>query len=225
MVCKQYSERLTAGAFGGLTARQHADLMAHLRGCDACQEAYERAREVSALVDRTVITLVEGTPSRGFVARLRERLAAEAEPARPAWRARIATAGALAAIGVLLAYRFVPVEPAPAIAWRIEAPAAPRIESSQPLESSKSARGMPRRPPDAPKERTNAIVRVLVEPNQVAAVEEFARVMTASGENASQILSAQQRVGEPLEIRTLDIPPLRAAGGDSADAGNDSGSL
>lgn len=211
MACKRYSELLTVGALGGLTATQHADLMAHLRECDACRGAYDRAQEVSALVDRTVTMLVGGAPSPGFSARLHERLSAEAEPALPVWLTRVAAAGALAAIGVLLAYRFVPVEPAPAITWRIEVPAAPRIESSRAMESPKSIRDAAQRPECVSKARTSAIAAVLVEPNQVAAVEEFARAMTADRVDGRELVSENHKIEEPLEIRTLDIPPLKTA--------------
>jgi hypothetical protein len=227
MTCERYSIRIMDAALGALSASEHAELIAHIDACDACRAAYRRAGEVVALVDRGVGSLVEGTPSPAFAVRLRARLAEEAAPIYSVWGLRVAAAaGAFALAAALFLAAIYAVgwsRPAPAIAWKAQAPKPPAIAIGRAVEHAGSVRAISPRSARAPLARANGATAVLVEPNQAAAVERFARAIGGNEESARQLLSAERKFTEPLEIQTLDVAPIRLAGENSAKGSADSG--
>lgn len=142
---KEYEAWIDDAAVGALDPRRERELLAHTNECDACREAYQHARELAALVDRGVESLVAGEPSPHFATRLRARIAEEQPASRPIWptwkpvAAGLATAVALAMLIALLLPRHrrvgpnqVQPNPNTTLAARIQAPIAAKNSSTNP---------------------------------------------------------------------------------------------
>lgn len=108
---KQYEQWIADAALGALDPRRERELLSHVGECDVCREAYQRARELAALVDRGIESLVAGEPSPHFAARLRARIAEE-QPARRfawlTWRPIAAYLGTAAVLAALLIFLLLP---------------------------------------------------------------------------------------------------------------------
>lgn len=106
--CDKYEAWIDDAVLGALDARSERELLAHAGECDACRDAHQHARELAALVDRGVESLVAGEPSPHFAARLRARIADEPPISRSIWlswkpvAAGLVSAVALAVLIVLL---------------------------------------------------------------------------------------------------------------------------
>jgi hypothetical protein len=83
--CKEYAEWISDEGLGALAPGREGELLAHAAECEDCRAAYQHARELAAVVDRGVESLVAGEPSAHFATRLRARIASEPEPARFGW--------------------------------------------------------------------------------------------------------------------------------------------
>lgn len=228
MACEKYSSRVTDAVLGALPSSEHAELIAHLGGCDACRTAYQRGGEVAALLDRGVSSLVEGAPSSAFAARLRARIAEEHVPLRWTRGTRVAaTAGAFALAGALLVAAIHAVRggnPAPAIAWKALAPAPPVAESVRAPALGILVRPRPRRVVNARASHGDEPA-VLIDPSQLAAVKEFARALAAGRMDGKELVSGQRKIETPLQIRELKIPPLQTAAEESHPLAEDYGGL
>ncbi len=214
MACETYGSRMTDAALGALPVYEQAELMAHVDACDACRGAYRRAREVATLVDRGVGSLVEGAPSPAFAVRLRARLAEEAIPAHGVWATRVAAAAGAFALGAVLLLGTIHAvrggHPAPTIVRGTLPPAPPEAGSLPTSGRANFIRPVVPSTVNTREVRAN-VPAVLIDPEQLAAVEEFASAVAAERVNGKEFVSEHQEIEEPLEIRTLDIPPLKTA--------------
>ncbi|MGH9734809.1 MAG: anti-sigma factor family protein [Candidatus Acidiferrales bacterium] len=143
--CEKHEQWISDAALGAFEPRRERELLAHAGECDACREAYQHARELAALIDRGVESLVAGEPSSHFAARLRSRIAGE-QPRRQfawlAWRPFAAGLVSVVALALLIAVllpkhrHFGPdaVRPNPTTpsAARIQAPVAAESPTTNP---------------------------------------------------------------------------------------------
>ena len=227
MDCEKYADRLTDAALEALSPSEHAEFVEHMGACKRCAEAFRRASEVGAFVDRGMNSLVEGAPSAGFELRLRARIAQEAIPARGVWVARtMAAAAALGLAGVVLLgaiHTFRHKNSTPVIAWQALPPA--------PVASEKALvpdRGMSMRRPRPAHVAIARPVRaneptVLIDRGQLAAIEEFASAIAAGRVEGAELVSAHQEIEKPLRIPVLEIPPIEDATQDAARSTDDYG--
>src|SRR5690348_6590053 len=106
--CEKYSKWIDGAAVGALEPKRERELLAHISTCEACREAYQHGREIAALIDGGVQSLVAGEPSAQFATRLRARIAEEQPIRRFVWltwkpiSAGLVGAVALAVLIVLL---------------------------------------------------------------------------------------------------------------------------
>lgn len=221
--CEKYADWIADAAAGGLMPGRETQLLGHTEECDACREAYRRARELAACVDRGVASLVAGEASPYFASRLRARIAEERAPVRSLWRGRkpVVTGLLVAAVVVVAVVSRGPLrhdpqqknihggddEPAVASPWasnsgRAATPLVPsrrRVGTSQPNSQRRGtlrtvlARSQP---------------EVLVPPGQLDAILQFARAVGSGEIDGQQLLAAQEEAEKPLEIAPLEIAPL-----------------
>jgi hypothetical protein len=227
MDCEKYADRMTEADLEALSPSEHAEFVAHVRTCKRCGEAFRRAGELTALVDRGMDLLVEGAPSPGFELRLRARLAQEAIPARRVWAARtMAAAAALALAGAVLLgaiLTFHDKNLGPAIAWQALPPATVAAENAEAPDRRVSMRRLrPTRAVSAGPVRANEPA-VLIDPSQLAAIEEFASAIGAGRVEGAEFVSAQQEIEKPLKIPVLEITPIENATQDAARSNDDYG--
>ncbi len=125
MTHERWRVDLAGYVLGGLTARERADLEAHLDGCDACRAELDDLRGIPALLDRVASPDAPPAPPPG----LRDRVLAQV-PAQPAsvaapvaaqggrrWLAAVAAAlvvGVVAGAGVMRALAPI-AEPVPVV--------------------------------------------------------------------------------------------------------------
>ncbi len=120
--CAKYADWMDEAALGALASGREAELLAHAAGCEDCRVAYEHARELVALVDHGVESLMAGPPSAHFATRLRARIAEERVPSRSAWATwkPIAAGLAIALVAAVVLVSRGPQwqnrQPAPAVA-------------------------------------------------------------------------------------------------------------
>ncbi|HEX5423196.1 MAG TPA: hypothetical protein VFW94_06585 [Candidatus Acidoferrales bacterium] len=142
---EEYERWIDDAAVGALDPRRERELLAHAGECDSCREAYQHARELAAMVDRGVESLVAGEPSPHFTTRLRARIAEEQPASRsiwPTWKPAAAGLVSAVALAVLIAVLlpkhrpFGPnaVRPNPNMtsAARIQAPVAAESPTAKP---------------------------------------------------------------------------------------------
>lgn len=233
--CKKYVGRIDDAALGGLDPSHERELLSHTGECDACREAYQRARELAALVDRGVESLVAGEPSPHFTSRLRARIADERPDARftwPTWKrltAGLATAATVAALWVFLALSHTKLpsrstRPVPNIASavpiEVPTPAKPTTKAAEP--DRPYATETPRhsgtrllaqqrrhniRPTQSPGEP-----EVLVPPGQLAAVMQLVSDIRAGRIDGKQFVAEQteeqKEMQKPIEIQPIEIKPI-----------------
>ena len=219
--CEKYADWIADAAAGGLTPGRATQLFGHTEECDACREAYRRAHELAACVDRGVESLVAGEASPYFASRLRARIAEERAPARFArlgWKpitvGLLVAAFAGAAVLSRMSHRQNP-EP---VAVGLEA----NLESNSATNELKAGRGSPNLGPrDAIQTRPISHQRhaarnigsprqpeVLVPPGQLDAILQFARAARSGQIDGKQLLAAQQETEKPLEMTPIEIAPL-----------------
>jgi anti-sigma factor RsiW len=227
MDCEKYGDRVTDAALETLSPSEHAEFVEHMGTCKRCAEAFRRASELATFVDRGMDSLVEGAPSAGFELRLRARLAEEAIPMRRVWAGRMmAAATALALAGAVLlgaVHTFRGKNSSPAIASRAF-PAVPIAAENAPAHDHGMAmpRARPARAVSAGPVRANEPA-VLIDPSQLAAIEEFASAIAAGRVEGAELVSAHQEIEKPLKIPVLEIPPIEDATQDATRSADDSG--
>jgi hypothetical protein len=225
MACETYADRVADAVLGALPASEHAALIAHLEACEACRDAFRRASELTAFVDRGMDSLVEGAPSPGFELRLRARLAQETIPERRVWLARTMVAAvAMALAGVVLLgaiHTFRNRNSGPAIAWQALRPAPLAAENAPAHDRGMSIRRpRPAHVASARPARANE-PGVLIDRSQLAAIQEFANAVAAGRVDGAELISASQKIQKPLNIRVLDIPPIENTTQDGARSTDD----
>ena len=227
MDCEKYADRLTDAALEALSPSEHAEFAEHMGACGRCAEAFHRAGKLAAFVDRGMDSLVEGAPSAGFELRFRARLAEEAIPMHRFWVGRMmaaATAVALAGAVLLGAiHTFRGKNSSPAIASRA-VPPAPIAAEDAPAHDHGMAMRRPRTAPavGAQPARANEPA-VLIDPSQLAAIEEFASAIAAGRVEGAEFVSARREIEKPLKIPVLEIPPIENATQDAVRRGDDYG--
>ena len=233
--CKKYVERIDDAALGALDPSHERELLSHAGECDACREAYQRARELAALVDRGVESLVAGEPSPHFTSRLRARIADERPDARftrPTWKpltAGLATAVTVAVLWVFLApsHTKLPSKStlpasniASAVPHEVPTPANPTTKAAEP--DRPYATETPRhsgtrllaqqrrhniRPTQSPGEP-----EVLVPPGQLEAVMQLASDIRSGRIDGKKFVveqaEAQENIQKPIHIAPIEIEPI-----------------
>ena len=225
MACEKYSTSMTDAALGALAPGRESELLAHAAECDACREAYRHGREVAALVDRGVASLVKGAPSPHFNTRLRARITAEPAPSRfqlpfvaPASSRLFAFAAGVLVFAIVLLVAFIRpwlhTDRNPALPFAIETQPGP----SQPVAANSPSQSLPSEPLLA-SHAHHAIRRavphssepeVLVQPGQFAAVLQYADALRSGRIDGEHLLAAQQPLDKPLEVTPIEIPLLDA---------------
>ncbi|HLV93798.1 MAG TPA: hypothetical protein VKS44_01290 [Candidatus Acidoferrales bacterium] len=233
--CEKYGDWMRDAALGALAPRRERELLAHVGECDACRDAYEHARELVALVDHGVESLVAGEPSPHFDARLRARIAEELPAQRLAWLTLEPLAGALVvalalAVAVVL---WMPWHPYPALQTtrpRVDTAsnARPQIpEKSLKTEGSSTNQRQVRARDELPGHRESSVARlvsrqshaarqlrspaepeVLVPAGQLEAVMQFAAEIRSGRIDGKQLIAAQKDMDKPLRIQPLEIKSI-----------------
>jgi hypothetical protein len=227
MACEKFSARMkdwiADAALGEFHPAREAELLAHVGECEACRDAYQRAKEVNAAIDRGLDLVVSGEPSPHFLPRLRARLAEEPTPGRfrqlwTSWRPVAAAGFALTLLLVILLPRFV--------VTKNPAPAAPVAKQSQPAPQPGVAMNLPSAPiaaqspqpartrhtpslatPHSNASRTN-LPKVLVPPDEFGAIESYADALRSGRIDGKRMLASQQALDTPLEIKPIEIAPI-----------------
>jgi hypothetical protein len=220
--CDEYRRWITEAALGELASSREPELLAHRAECDACREAYRRAREVVTLVDRGVESFVAGEPSPHFAARLRARIADEQAPGRFRWKriGAAALATALVAFAVFYGGRqrhgsFVrPGESHSSIETAHSSAVLPRTSQVEPpryaaahhaptIKHNLQPHDLARRAP------ASAQAEVIVPPGQLAAAMQFVAAIHSGRIDGEKLLAVQEDLQNPLEIKPIDIAPLQ----------------
>jgi anti-sigma factor RsiW len=228
MDCQKKSElmreRINDFALGEVSQESELELLAHVAECDACREAYGRAKAVRSVVDRGVETLVAGEPSPQFMTRLRGRIAAEPVPERWSWDAwriwehasrqslpyavgAVALATIVAVLVMGLPHRHVS---APSVA---EVPPTISLSPSIAADSPKTT-AIPEHPRKklasvpAPSPRIRREPEVLVPKGELLAVVRFYEAVHSTPVDSDRLYAAQQEPQKPLELKPIEITPL-----------------
>ena len=220
--CEKYADWIAEAARGELALGREAELLSHAAECIACRESYQRARDLAALVDRGIESLVAGAPSPHFATRLRARIADERVSGTLSWPGvkplaaglLVATLGAIALIS-RGPQRHNPEQTNPGS--RGEAPAGSPWASNSgravtPIVPSWQRADVAQ--PNSQRRRTLHSVsspskpEVLVPPGQLEAIIQFAEAVRSGRVNGQQLLAAQEEAEKPLEISPLEIAPL-----------------
>jgi len=99
MNCPEYRDALAEAALAGAV---DAPLRSHLTECDACRKEFERLSALAAAMDHGVAEMVSGEPGPGFAARVRARIAQDAEQSAAWWRGWVpALAGGVAVLALV----------------------------------------------------------------------------------------------------------------------------
>lgn len=223
--CKKFVAWMMDAAMGELDPRGECELLAHVRECASCREAYQHARELANFVDRGLESLVAGEPSAQFGSRLRARIAEERSAARTNWFTWRPAAAALA-LAALIAAVVLLRTPQPTISRPTPAQLAPNALSSAKLPASQ----LRRRGQSHERAALAATVvsrgqfaasrvaalrasvqrepEVLVPPGQLKAIKQFAAEINAGHIGAKELIAADARAKKPLDIAPLEIAPL-----------------
>jgi hypothetical protein len=217
MSCEKYSGWMTEAALGGLRAEREPELLAHASDCAVCREALAHARQVREFVDRGVASLVAGEPSPHFAARLRQRIAQEAEPARitwATWAPVIAGAFALATFLAMMVSR-VPhhSNTEPNIASQTNSAAAPDEPPTVTAVSPQNATERTAHTGDSvararKRPARTALPEIIVPQGQLAAAAQLSAAIRSGEVDGNQLLAAQHESEQPLEVRPIEIAPL-----------------
>lgn len=233
--CHKYEAWIDDAALGALDPSHERELLAHAGECDACRDAHQHARELAALVDRGVESLVAGEPSPHFAARLRARIADEPPDARFTWFTwkpltfGLATAATVAALWVFLAPSHTKLpskstRPVPNIASavpiEVPTPAKPTTKAAEsdrlyttetPRHSGTRLLAQRRRhnirPTQSPGEP-----EVLVPRGQLEAVIQLASDIRAGRLDGKKFVveqaEAQENIQKPIHIAPIEIEPI-----------------
>jgi len=232
---KQVIEQMKNFALGELSPKSELELLAHVGECEACREAYDRARAVRALVDDSVEALVAAEPSAQFMTRLRARLASEPAPSRWNWDVRklfenqsgerfsylagafvLATMLMFAIVGSPRRHIAAPSS-VESLGTSFEPPIAPKPASEISNRSMNPER--PRKPSSARLvSSANSQPEVLVPKGQLLAVAELYEVTRSSHVNPGQIYAVQEEPQKPLEVKPIEITPLEPLDASALDA-------
>jgi anti-sigma factor RsiW len=221
---EQITERINDFAMGDLSPRSELELLAHVAECDACGEAYDRAKAVRSLVDRGVDTLVAGEPSTQFMTRLRARIAAEPAPKRWSWDGwRIWEQASrrplsYAAGAVVLATLLVTVVTG-LPHRRVSAPTVAEVVPTTSLSPNAAtafpnATASPERPRkkvaagSVPSSRIRREPEVLVPKGELLAVAQFYEAVHSRPVDSEHLYAAQEEPQKPLELKPIEITPL-----------------
>jgi Putative zinc-finger len=240
MDCQKKSEQMTGRmndlALGEMSPKSELELLAHVRECEACREAYDRAKAVHSVVDRGVETLVEGEPSPQFMTRLRARIAADPAPKPWSWDAwriweqaslqrlfYVAGAVALATL-LIVAVTGLPrrdVSP-PAVAEVISTTSASPSVVTEPPKTFANP-GQPRKrlvsvPASSPRIRREP--EVLVPKGELLAVARFYEAVHSTPVDSEQLYAAQEETRKLIEVKPIEIIPLESLHEPVADSDN-----
>ena len=225
--CKKFAEWLTDAAVGMVAADDERELLAHVRECASCREAYQHARELANFVDRGLESLVAGEPSAQFGSRLRARIAKERSAARTNWftwrpaAAALALAALIAAVVLLRTPQrrmpqVIPVRTAPDVARSSKLPASEPLTKTQisHAQAEPAARvGLRRQFAASRVPALRGFVQrepeVLVPPGQLQLLVQFASDIRSGRIDGKQLIAADAQVRKPLNIAPLAIAPLR----------------
>ncbi len=209
MVCERHSKLITDEAFGGLSQERGDDLREHLAHCVSCRNEFDHANTLAAAMDRGVAELVAGEPSPQFVAHLRARIADEAGPARLDWRAWIPVAGGAFILATILTALMIRT-PRPDAREAVTSGQIPRhSEVVVPTRAESAPTQVSQRLPHSKYHAVKSEEsQVLVPPAQLVAVMQLAIAMNQGRIDGEQIVAAQQRSEQPLEIEAIQIAPL-----------------
>ena len=180
---------------------------------------FESARELSPFadqIDRGVESLVAGEPSSHFNSRLRARIAEEAATPRFNWRARTPIAAGAVALAILLVAFIIRTpranspniahQNAPPVATSTANPSAPApvvSAENHPLAMTPHLRS------SAPKHTaSHSEPDVIVERGQMAAALQFADALRSGRIDGPQLVTAEEQLVAPLEIKPIEITPL-----------------
>jgi hypothetical protein len=236
--CEKYADCIEDAAMGALAPEREREFVAHTAECGACREAYQRAREVAAAMDRGVESLVAGEPSPHFAVRLRARIAEEPSRARVGWLTWKPIAAAFVAAGVLafVLISRTPRHPSPepaairsaAEAASIERPSKPNPTTTQTqvrrgyhalLEHrAEMAKLVSPRRPGVRRAVSAREPEVIVPPGQLEAVIRFAAEIHSGRINGKQLIAADPGMTKPLTIAPIVIAPLEKPQSDTSDS-------
>jgi hypothetical protein len=212
MACEKYSDSMIDVAAGNINPRRERELLLHAGECEACREAYQHAREVTAALDRSVETLVAGEPSAYFATRLRARIAKERVCRSTSWndRALAATGALVALILVLILVSHLPLhtDSVPPVATNLPTPArkgSDQVPSLIPLEAVSNPQLRP------VSHRTEPLsAEVLVPRGQLIAALQLGDAVNIGTVNGEQLVAAQSEITEQIEVKPLEIVPLES---------------
>jgi len=223
MACEKYSDSMIDVAAGNIHPRRERELLLHAGQCEACREAYQHAREVTAALDRSVEALVAGEPSAYFAARLRARIAKERVGRSTSWKdlALAATGALLALILVLILVSHLPfhTDSVPPVATNL--PTAARKGSDEvPSLIPPEAVSNPQLRPASRRARTEPLSReVLVPGGQLIAALQLGDAVNIGTVNGEQLAAAQSEITEQIEVQPLEIVPLESLDANPAGEG------
>jgi len=238
---EQMIERVNDFALGKVGTKSELELLAHVAECEACRDAYDRAKAVRSVVDRGVETLVAGEPSLQFMTQLRARIAAEPAPKPWSWEAwriweQVSRRPLSYAAGtVVLATLFIVVVTGlprrdispPAVAEVIPTTLAPLSAATDPPKAFANPEH-PRKKVAAgsvPSARIRREPEVLVPKGELLAVMKFYEAVHSVPVDSEQLYAAQQEPQKPLEVKPIEITPLEPLQTPVADSDNGPGLL
>ena len=245
MNCERYRDWMTDAAVDELPENRRTELESHARECAACRQELQRVRTLFAAIDLGVTAQSAAEPSPRLMEQVRQRVRDEA-PVASWWNARWVPAVACAAVLIVAAsvWTLWPrtgrheltatsarTLPAQAVRPAAVVTANPRITP----ERRESIVALAR-----PARRLNArrIVRqraapeipevpeVIVEPGQMEAVMQFARMLNSGQIDGAKLLADLKAPDKPLEVQPLEIKPLETPelAGDKSGGAPESGS-
>jgi hypothetical protein len=224
-------DRITDLALDEIHPKAELELLAHAGECEACRDAYNDAKAVRALIDRSVEKLVAGEPSPQFNVRLRAKLKQEPASARWSWSFSgfpemftVQTLSYVAGAAVLVAIAIVAVigltrhqHSAPLLA-AIPVTAVPSPGSPSSSETSfQSTAPVPERRQIKQASRAIRSVpaqsgpEILVPKGELVAVAQFYEATQTGRVDTEQLYAAEQQVHQPLELTPIEITPLEPA--------------
>lgn len=231
MACDHYQKRLTDLALGApepvMDEREVAEVRAHIAACDACRAAFEREQTLFAAVDAGLDAAVNAAPSPDYVARIRQRVAEEADGVtarRASWLSGWLPVGLAGAVAVLLlvvwlAPRVVVApsrEPETAQTQPPVSPVNPPSVTPAPPESAPPqvvAAVPPRTPrPPPPVETARATQpEIIVAPGQMDAIRAFYRAARSPRVEGEALLATAAPLEPlpPLSVTRLEVPGLQ----------------
>lgn len=244
MNCKRYQDWMTEAAADELPENRRMELESHARECAACCQELQRVRTLLAAIDLGVAAQAAAEPSPRFMEEVRRRIRDEA-PVAPWWNARWVPAVACAAVLIVAASVWtlwqrtgarheLTASSAPPSAVQAVRPTAavatakPRITPER--HGSMVALSRPARKLSARRierrSRVREVPEVIVQPGQMEAVMQFARMLNSGQIDGAKLLADLKAPDKPLEVQPLEIKPLEMPelAGDRSNGTSESGS-